>query len=245
MIHKAAFSLASLASLALGLSAATPAQAQAYPSRAITMLVSFPPGGPTALGARALAQEMSGPLKQNIVVVNRAGAGGAIGATAIADATPDGYTVGFVSVAALTIRPHMHPERYNLDSFDYLCRAYDIPVFAMVRPDSRFKTMRDLIDFARANPGVLNYATVGAGSLPNMAVLNLSREAHIRMTHIPYKGEGPAAMALLGKQVDIYFGTNAAATRHHLHRLAVAGGARTAPTPATPPPNQQREKEEW
>lgn len=205
-----------------------------YPERPITMLVSFPPGGATDIVARALAGEMSRNLNQSVVVVNRAGAGGSVGTTAIANASPDGYTVGLISVAALTILPHMQPVPYGLESFDYLCRAYDIPVSVLVAPDSPFQNLQQLIQFARENPGKLNYATVGPGSLPNMAALDFMRAADIRMNHIPYKGEGPAVTDLLGKHVDLYLGTSAVATTHNLRRLAVAASERTEDAPDTP-----------
>ena len=228
MIHRTA------AGLLLSLAAGLPAQAADYPAKPITMLVSFAPGGATDTVARAMAHEMSQHLKQNVLVVNRAGAGGAIGTTAIARAEPDGYTVGLISVASLTILPHMQQVDYDLQSFDYLCRAYDIPVFVLVTPDSPFQTMGQLIDHARANPGKINYATVGPGSIPNMAAMELSRAADIDMNHIAYKGEGPAVTDLLGKHVDVYLGTNAVATAHNLRRLAVASAERSPQSPETP-----------
>ncbi len=232
MVKRVATSM--LVPLALALSNVSPVHAQSYPAQPITMVVSFAPGGATDIVARAMAHEMSQDLKQTVVVVNRAGAGGSIGTGAIASAHPNGYTIGLISVASLTILPHMQAVPYNFASFDYLCRAYDIPVFVLVTPDSRFKTLKDLVDYARDNPNKLNYATVGPGSLPNMAALDLSRAANIRMNHIPYKGEGPAVTDLLGKHVDVYFGTNAVATSHNLRRLGVASEARNEESPDTP-----------
>lgn len=204
------------------------AQPAAYPSQPVTMLVSFPPGGATDLVARAMAQEMGKDLGQSVIVVNRAGAGGAVGTAAIANAAPDGYTIGLISVAALTIVPHMQTVSYGFDDFDFICRAYDMPVFVLVAPGSRFGTLDELLAYARDNPGQLNYATVGPGSLPNMAALDLARAAGVEMNHIPYKGEAPAVTDLLGGHVDVYLGTNAAATRYGLTRLAVAADQRVA-----------------
>lgn len=211
-----------------------PAMAQAWPNQPVSMIVSFPPGGVTDLVGRALATEMSKSLSQQVVVVNRGGAAGTIGANAIAQAPTNGYTFGFIVSAALTVVPHLQSVPYQLDSFQYLCRAFDIPVYALVTADSRFKTMRELIAWAKANPGKLNYASVGQGSLPHMAALDLQRAAGIKMNHVPYKGEGPAVVDLLGKHVDMLFGTNAVASTHNLRRLAVAADKRSPDLPDVP-----------
>ena len=210
------------------------ASAQSWPSQPITMIVSFPPGGATDLVGRQLASEMSKVLNQSVVVANRAGAAGTIGSAAIANAPGNGYTFGFVVSAALTVVPHLQKVPYQLDSFQYLCRTFDIPVYALVTADSRFKSMRELISYARANPGKLNYASVGIGSLPHMAGLDLERAAGIKMNHVPYKGEGPAVIDLLGKHVDLLFGTNAVASTHRLRRLAAASEKRAADLPDVP-----------
>ena len=209
-------------------------QAAPYPGQPVQLIVSFPPGGATDLVARALAQAMSQDLGQPLVVHNRGGAGGALGTAAIAQANPGGDTVGLISVAALTILPHLQPTPYSLADFSYICQAYDIPVVVSVAPQSRFRTLDELIQHARAHPGTLNYATVGPGSLPNMAALDLMRTAGIQMNHIPYKGEALAVTDLLGGHVDVYFGTNAIASRSGLHRLAVAAAERTDDTGDTP-----------
>ena len=200
----------------------------------ITMIVSFPPGGLTDLVGRALAQEMSKALKESVVVVNRAGASGVIGLQAIASSPPNGLNFGFIVSAGLTVVPHLQSVPYSLDSFDYLCRAFDVPVYLLVTGDSRFKTLRELVAYAKANPGKVNYATVGQGSLPHMAALDLERAAGIRMNHVPYKGEGPAVIDLLGKHVDMLFGTNASASTHNLRRLAAASETRNSESPEVP-----------
>jgi len=211
-----------------------PAQADTYPHQPITLIVNFPPGGATDLTARALGQAMTESLKQPMVVENRAGAGGAIGIGAISSAKPDGYHVGFVSVAGLTTLPQMRRVPYSMDSVTYLCRAYDAPVFMLVTQGSEFKTAKALVAYAKQNPGRLNYATVGPGSLPHLAALDFTAAAGVDIRHIPYQGEAPAITDVLGGHVDLYFGTNAVATAHNLRRLAVAADARQNEAPDTP-----------
>jgi tripartite-type tricarboxylate transporter receptor subunit TctC len=208
--------------------------AQAFPSRPITITVSFPPGGATDSVARALAAGMTTGLKQSVVVQNVGGAGGSIGTATIANAPNNGYALGFIAAAALTTLPHLRTVPYRLDSFDYVCRTFDVPVFVLAAPNSRFKTLDDMLRYARENPGKLNYATVGPGSQPHLAALDLARAAGITFNHVPYKGESAAVTDLLGGHVDLYLGTSAVASTHNLRRLAVAAAKRTEESPDTP-----------
>ena len=225
--------LTALGTAVLALSA-TAAGAQAFPNQPVNLIVNFPPAGLTDLLGRSLAQAMSEPLKQPVVVQNRGGAGGAIGVSAVAMAPKTGYTTGFVSVAALTTLPQMRDVSYRIDSLDYVCRTYDEPVYLLVAPDSPFRTAKALVEHAKSHPGKLNYGTVGPGSLPHLAALDFSGKAEIDMAHIPYQGEAPAVTALLGKQVEVYFGTSAVASTHRLRRLAVAAEKRPVSSPGTP-----------
>ena len=225
--------LSSLGVAALALSA-TMVGAQTFPTQPVTMLVNFPPGGLTDLMGRSLAQAMSESLKQPVVVQNKSGAGGAIGVSSVAMAPKTGYTTGFIAVAALTTLPQMREVGYRIDSLDYVCRTFDEPVYLLVAPESPFHSAKALIDFAKKHPGKLNYATVGGGSLPHLAALDFTAKANIDMAHIPYQGEAPAVTALLGKQVEVYFGTSAVAATHQLRRLAVAADKRVDSSPNTP-----------
>ena len=230
-MRKPAF-VAAMACMAVA--AATPALGQPYPSRPIDMIVSFPAGGMTDTVSRVLANEMSKTLGQPIVIMNRGGAGGTIGTAAIAHSSNDGYTIGSIADAALTTLPHLQKVPYTLKSFDYVCRIFSVPVLMVVRPDSPFNSLQDLIQYAKAHPGQLNFATVGPGTLPHLAALDFMKQAGISMTHIPYKGEGQAVIDLLGKHVDVYFGTSAVASAHHLKQLAVAADSRATEAPGTP-----------
>lgn len=218
----------------LALLAAAPALAQPYPTRPPTMIVNFPPGGLTDLVGRALAGAMAESLGQPLVVQNRGGAGGSIGAGAIAAAPADGYTLGFIAAAALTTLPHMRKLAYDAVSFDYLCQAFDVPIYLLVAPNSSFHSAAGLVAAAKAQPGTLNYATVGPGSLPHLAALDFTARAGVALTHIPYQGEAPAVTDLVGGRVEVYFGTSSVATIHNLRRLGVAAPARLAESPETP-----------
>jgi len=223
--------LTALAVLAgLSLSAA----AQTYPARPISMIVNFPPGGATDLAARALSAAMGPTLNQPIVIENRAGAGGSIGVGVINAAPKDGYHIGFIAVAALTTLPQIRKVPYQIDSVDYICQAFDLPVFMLSTQESRFKSVRELVSYAKTNPGKVNYATVGPGSLPHMAAMDFARKAEVELTHIPFQGEAPAVTNLLGGHVDLYFGTNAVATTHNLRRLSVATDKRVPEALDTP-----------
>lgn len=228
MITFRTLALATLASLSAA------ALAQTYPDKPVILIVNFPPGGATDLAGRALGAAMSPLLKQSVVIENKGGAGGSIGVGAVAASAPDGYHVGFISVAALTTVPQMRKVPYSIDSIDYVCQASNAPIFMLVTQSSRFKSTQELISFAKINPGKVNYATVGPGSLPHMAALDFSRKANIEMNHIPFQGEAPAVTNLLGGHVDIYFGTNAVASTHNLRRLGVAADARVQESPDTP-----------
>lgn len=223
----------------LALLAALPALAQPYPTRPPGVIVNFPPGGVTDLVGRALAAAMAAPLGQPLVVQNRGGAGGAIGAGVIAAAPPDGYTLGFIATAALTTLPHLRPQAYGAESFDYLCQTFDVPVYLLVAPGSRFYSAAQLVAAAKARPGALNYATVGPGSLPHLAALDFVTQAGAALTHIPYQGEAAAVTDLIAGRVDVYFGTGSVATIHELRRLGVAAPARLAESPETPTLTEQ------
>ncbi len=225
--------ISSLCVTAIAVFAAT-SNAQTFPNQPVNLVVNFPPGGLTDLMGRSLAQAMAESLKQPVVVQNKAGAGGSIGVSYVAMAPKAGHTTGFIAVAALTTLPQMREVNYRIDSLDYICRTFDEPVYLLVAPDSPFQSVKEVIDYAKKHPNKLNYATVGPGSLPHLAALDFTDKAQIDMAHIPYQGEAPAVTGLLGKQVQVYFGTNAVATNQKLRRLAVAANKRSESSPTTP-----------
>lgn len=208
--------------------------AQDAPGRAVTMIVNFPPGGLADLIGRGLAAGMAPGLGVPVVVQNRGGAGGTIGVAALAAAPNDGATIGFVATASLTTLPHMRAVPYRTDALSYVCRTFDVPVYMLVAPNSRFTNAASLVEAARAEPDRLNFATVGPGSLPHLAALDWAGAAGISLTHIPYQGEAAAVVDLLAGRVEVYFGTSSVASIHQLRRLGVAAAARLAESPTTP-----------
>ena len=204
MIKTAAFVFAVCAGAA-GLSMAqTPA---AYPVKPITMIVPFPPGGVTDLVARELAKRLSDGLGQPVVVDNRAGAGGNIGTAALAKAQPDGYTLGVMTVSAMSIGPHIHKSLSFVPNKDFtpITNIVNTPGAVLAGIKTPYNSLQDLVKAAKAQPGKVTYASVGLGSLPHLIAEKLSFDAGIGMVHIPYKGAAPAMQDLLSGVVDLSF----------------------------------------
>lgn len=194
--------------------AAAHGPATAFPDGPITLVVPFGPGGTTDLIGRALAPEMARTIGQQVVVLNRAGAGGAIGAAEVAKAKADGYTLGMLPSGPLTTQPGLRKLSYTPASFDPICRVYSNPLVLMVRNDSPFKTLQDLVAAAKRNPGKLNYASTGTGSVPHLALAALDQATGIAMVHVPYKGEADMLLALLGGQVAVFAGQSTMLSTH-------------------------------
>ncbi|WP_458766923.1 Bug family tripartite tricarboxylate transporter substrate binding protein [Cupriavidus basilensis] len=185
-----------------------PALAQKdYPSKPIMMIVTYPPGGPTDVMARTLASALKGSLGQTVVVENRAGAGGNIGAEAVARAEPDGYTLMFGTSAPLAINVSLY-RKINYDpvkSFAPIIQIGQLPNVLVVNPSVPAKTVGELIAYGKANPGKLTYASSGNGASSHLAGVLFNNLAGTDFRHIPYKGTGPALNDLLGGQVSMSF----------------------------------------
>lgn len=189
--------------------AATPAvAADAYPTaRPVTLVVPFPPGGPTDALARRLAEKLREPLKQNVIVENRSGAGGNIGSEYVASAKPDGYTILFGTSGPLAINVSLYKKQnYNPEtSFAPIIRIGHLPNILVVNPSVPAKNMQELIAYAQKNPDKLSYASSGNGASSHLAGILFNRMAGTKIMHIPYKGTGPALNDLLGGQVSMSF----------------------------------------
>jgi tripartite-type tricarboxylate transporter receptor subunit TctC len=196
-----------LAGLALGLAAANAAQAQAWPSKPVTLLVPFPPGGSTDMIARTLGPKLQEKLGGTFIVQNMAGAGGTVGAAAAKRAAADGYTVFVSSLGPFVIGPHLVKNvAYDaLKDFDYLTVAVQAPNVLTVPANSPHKTFADVLAFHKANPGKMSFASAGNGTSDHLTAELFWQMTGTSGLHIPYKGGAPAMSDLLGGQVDATF----------------------------------------
>jgi len=184
-----------------------PAQAQQYPNRPITMIVPFAPGGIADITGRPLAVSMSKILGQPIVVDNKPGAGGALGHALLAKARPDGYTI-MTALSSITIIPEAdkvngRPAAYQMSDFTPIALISADPTILLVPADSPWKTLKELVDDAKARPGAISYSSSGIYGTTHTCLEMFAQAAGIKMLHVPYNGGGPAMTALLANQVNI------------------------------------------
>ena len=187
--------------------ACTAANAQdAYPSKAITMINPFPPGGVADVVGRPLAALMEKNLKQPVVMINRPGAGGAVGMGVVAKAPGDGYTIlmglSSISIFPVADRVNGKPPLFELSDFAPIALVTADPTVLVVRSDGPYKTVKDLVEAAKANPGKINYSSSGVYGTLHVAMEIFASSAGIKLFHVPYQGGGPAVTALLGGQVE-------------------------------------------
>ena len=178
--------------------------AAVYPERPVSIVVPFAPGGANDVVIRAIQQPLAEALGQTIVVENRGGAGGSVGAAYAARAKPDGYTL-LMAATGFVVNPSLYDKvQYDpLKDFEAVTELTTFPVIYTVLPDMGVNTLQELIAYAKERPGKLNYSTPGAGTLPHLAAELLKLNTGINMVHIPYAGAAPAAQALLSKTVEV------------------------------------------
>jgi tripartite-type tricarboxylate transporter receptor subunit TctC len=193
----------SAAALALALAAAM-SWAQAYPTKPIRVVVPFPAGGPVDQTARSLGAKLSSSLGQQVIIDNKGGAAGVLGADAVAKAPGDGYTLLFSSAGALAIVPNIAPSMPYNPQKDLIAvtQALKVPTVLVVGANSKYKTLADLLAAARASDK-LNYASAGSGTNTHLGMELLKRDAKLSMNHVPYRGAAPALTDLMGGQVDV------------------------------------------
>jgi len=192
--------------LALALLSPALAQAQDFPNRNIRLIVPFPPGGPNDIIARVVGKRMAEILKQTIIVDNRAGQGGVLGTDLVAKAAPDGYTIAIASAGALAISPSMEKVAYDtLKDLQPITLVAKVPEMLVVATSVPANNMQELVAVAKSQPGKLNFASTGPGSLPHLAGELFKLTAKIDITHVPYRGAAPAVNDLLGQQVQMVF----------------------------------------
>lgn len=201
MLRRSLWLLAALSSVAPWSLAQT-----TWPSKPLTMIVPFPPGGLADLVARPVAEALSRELGQPVVIENRAGAGGGIGMGVAARAKPDGYTV-LMALSSLTVIPEAdtvlgRPAMFDRNDLRPIARFTADPTVLAVRADSPWKTVQQFVDDAKKRPGAINYGSSGSYGTMHVPMEILSQNAGIKMTHIPFTGAGPAVVALLGGQID-------------------------------------------
>ena len=213
-----------------------------YPNHPVNVIVPFPPGGVAELTGRPALHVLSKHLKQPFVLINKPGAGGSLGAAAVATAKPDGYTL-LLALASVSTNPEAdkmagRAPAFQLEQLAPIALLTADPVILMVKSDSPYKTLRDLIDDAKKRPGALNYSSSGNYGTYHVATEMFSNAAGIQMKHIPYAGGGPALIALLGGQVDVgLLGPSVASAQikaGKLRPLASWGGKRLAALPDLP-----------
>jgi len=224
---------------ALACLAATNAAAQAYPTRPIHLIVPFPPGGVTDIVGRIIAQRLSEGLGQQVVVENRGGGNGSIGAALASKATPDGYTL-LMGTATHAINATFMPNPgFDLEKdFAPVSLVASVPLLLAVNPSMPVTDVKLLVAYAKANPGKLNFASGSTGSASHLAGEMLKSAAGIQMTHIPYKGGGPAVQDLIAGHVGLMFENMPSILPHvqagRLRGIATTGPKRSAAIPELP-----------
>ncbi len=211
-----------------------------YPSKAIRFIVPFPPGGGNDTLARLIGQQMAAAMGQQVVIDNRPGAAGAIGAQIAASAPADGYTIFLAGVASHGLNPNLRKKLpYDaVKDFDAVSLIASAPLLVVVHPSLPVKSLQELITLAKSKPGAINYASNGAGGSSHMAVALFEMMAGTRMTHIPYKGLSLALTELLAGEVQVMFSSAVAMLPQvqagRLRVIAMTGGQRSAAIPDVP-----------
>ncbi len=230
-----------LASLAAGLLIAAAAGAQSWPQKPVRFIVPFPPGGATDISARLLGQKLNEMWGQQVIIENRGGAGGGVGAAEAARATPDGYNFFFPSGSVVTANQHIYA-KLNYDpenDFVPVTNVVSGPQVMVVNAKSPYKTVQDLIDAAKAQPGRLTFGHAGIGSQIHLAAENFVYQARIDAISVPYKGEGPGLASLVAGETTFMVANMAAAIGHvnggRLRALGVTSRTEAPQMPGVPP----------
>ncbi|MEC4721606.1 tripartite tricarboxylate transporter substrate binding protein [Noviherbaspirillum sp. CPCC 100848] len=216
------------------------AQAAAYPVRTVTLVVPFAPGGGTDTGTRILAQQLSQKWRQPVVVENKPGAAGMIGADTVARATPDGYTLLIGNLGTQSVNPSLYKKMpYNADkAFTAVSLIAELPLLLVVNQNSPAKSLSELVALAKTKQGGLSYSSSGSGGSMHLAAELLASGTATKMLHVPYKGGGPAIQDLLAGQVDMSIATILELNSHiksgKLRPLAQMGTTRAAALPNIP-----------
>ena len=211
-----------------------------YPTRPVTIVVPVPPGGGTDVGARLVAQKLSLKWGQPVIVENRGGAAGRLGADVVAKAKPDGYTLLVGNVGTQSVNPALYKKMpYDADkAFAPIGMIAELPLVMLVTPALPWKNIKDVVEAAKKEPGKITFASSGAGGAPHLAGEIFQQASGTKMLHIAYKGGGPAALDLMAGHVNIYFGTVLESVGHvkagKLKGLGVTSANRSPALPELP-----------
>jgi tripartite-type tricarboxylate transporter receptor subunit TctC len=226
--------------LAMGTLVAAPAFAQGYPNRLVTLVVPFPPGGGTDTGGRIIAEQLSKRWGQTVVVDNKGGAAGQIGAEVVAKAKPDGYTLLLGNIGTQAINPSLYPKMaYDPDkAFAPISLLAELPLVMMVNPGVPAQTAAEFVALAKSRPGQMSYSSAGAGGAPHLTAEMFKDQTRTFVLHVPYRGGGPAVADLIAGHVQLSFMTALEASGHiksgKLRALAVTGDKRLPALPEVP-----------
>ena len=229
-----------LSATLLSLAAASAFAQGAWPSRSVTLVVPFPPGGGTDTGARIVAEQLSKKWGQPVLVDNKGGAAGQIGADVVAKARPDGYTILMGNIGTQAINPSLYPKMpYDPDkAFAPIALVAELPLAMMVNPNVPAKTVKEFIALAKSQPGKMSYSSSGAGGGPHLAAEMFKDATGSYILHVPYRGGGPAIGDLLAGHVQLSFMTVLEASGHikagKLRALAVTSDKRVSALPDVP-----------
>jgi tripartite-type tricarboxylate transporter receptor subunit TctC len=212
--------------------------AQPWPSKPVKLVVNFAAGGSTDVIARSMSSPLGDTLGQQVVVENRVGVGGNLGLEAVAKSAPDGYTLLHSSDGTLLINPHLYKMGVDVaKDLQPVAPTAKAAIFFVVRPGLPVKNLAELVAYAKANPGKLNYGSAGVGTLQHVAAEMMMRSASIQVTHVPYKGSQQVLVDLIGGQIDFTFDLGAAIPHiknDKVRLLAVPGATRSTLFPDTP-----------
>ena len=218
----------------------TPSFSQQYPDKPVRIIVSFAPGGATDVVARKLAQKFQEVYKQPFVVENRPGAGGTLGTTLASKAKPDGYTLFLGQVASHGVTPNLYKKlEYDpIKDFTAIGLIASSPQVIVVNPSSPIKSLKDFVEFSKANSGRMTYASSGVGTTIHLAGEMFNNQVQVKMVHVPFQGSGPAITAMLGNQANVMFDDLPSAMPQiksgGLRAIAVTGAARSPQLPEVP-----------
>jgi tripartite-type tricarboxylate transporter receptor subunit TctC len=229
-----------IAAVLSGMLLAAGVAAQQYPSKPIRLMVPFPPGGSTDIVARIVAQKLGSQLGQQLVIENRGGAGGTLGTAVVAKAPPDGYTLVVGTTSTHVVAPSVYQKlEYDpVKDFAPVSLMAVTPYLLVVNPNVQAKSLKELVELMKSQPGKLNYASAGVGSTTHLAMEMLKGASNTYALHIPYNGNGPAGTAVIAGQVEILFGSLPAVLPHaksgRVRALAVGTPKRSPSLPEVP-----------